>query len=764
MFAPRTRQIVLGLTVALSAIALEAAAADAVKVKLDSVRSLDPNLSTPTNDAASFAQADSMEGTTDDELHLYGNAEIRRGGTVLTADQITYRHVDDSVEAKGNARIARQGASFSGPSMLFHISSRSGEMAEADWEFAPRNLRGCAKNVRFLSGDRTTMEDVTVTTCKRDDEAWFIRMNELEIDEYDQSASGTGATLHFQGVPILGSPWFAFPISNQRRSGFLTPTYGMSSTRGVDFSIPYYFNIAPNYDYTLTPRIMTKRGVMLGNDIRFLVPNLSGELNFDFLPNDKEYDDDRYALRFEGEYRRDKLGFKVDYNRVSDDDYISDFSGNIRESSESVLPQEYTLFYNETYWDSFIRVTKNQTLDIDELETEPYERVPQFVWRGHAGNFYGFEIETELEATKFEHSRDDYVDGSRFVFHQTVSYPLAGPGWFITPKAKFLGTWYDLEENRHIDDRSPGFTVPTLSLDAGLVFERDASWFGRDAYQTLEPRIFYAWTPYRDQSDIPIFDSTIADLNFTTLFTENLYSGYDRVSEANQLTAVLSTRYIDKASGLELFRASVGQRQYFNDQRVSFPQGSPYLWYLHNGDQATNQEVRSDLLASVGARLSRHVTSSAAAQYSSAQNRFVKINAGIRWMPKPMSLMGLYYRYNYSPEDAYNHIKQVDFAMQWPLTERLFGLFRYNYSLYGDKPIEVIGGLEYHHDCWIFRAVAQRYTTTSNEEETNFFLQLELSGLGSIGNNPLSELQRNIKGYQTRTSAPMTSAPYDYYE
>lgn len=764
MSALRTRKIVLGLTAALSALAGEVTAADAVRVKLDSVRSLDPSLGAPSNDAASFIEADRMEGSADDELHLYGNAQIRRGGTVLSADRITYRHAEDTVEAAGNARIARQGASFSGPSMLFRITSRSGEMPDAEWEYAPRNLRGCAKNIKFLSGDNTTMEDVTITTCRRDDEAWFIRMNELEIDEYDQSASGTGATLHFQGVPILGSPWFAFPISNRRRSGFLTPTYGMSSTRGVDLSIPYYFNIAPNYDYTLTPRIMTKRGVMMGNQFRFLLPNVEGELNLDYLPNDREYDDDRYGLRFEGEYRRDKLGFTVDYNRVSDDSYISDFSGNIRESSESVLPQEYTLTYDETYWNTFLRVTKNQTLDIENLDTEPYERVPQFLWRGHTGDFNGFELETVLEATRFQHTRSDYVDGSRFVFHQTVSYPLAGPGWFITPKAQFLATSYDLDSRDYINNTTPGMTVPTLSLDAGLVFERDSTWFGRDAYQTLEPRIFYAWTPYRDQSEIPIFDSTIADLNFTTLFTENVYSGYDRVSEANQLTAVLSTRYIDKKTGLELFRASVGQRQYFNDQRVTFPEGSPYYWYRDDGRVVGEQEVRSDLLASVGARLTRNITSSAAAQYSSAQNRFVKINAGLRWMPKPMSLMGLYYRYNYSPDDAYNHIKQVDFAMQWPLTERLYGLFRYNYSLRGSKPLEVIGGLEYHHDCWIFRAVAQRYTTTSNEEETNFFLQLELSGLGSIGNNPLSELQRNIKGYQTRTSAPMTSAPYDYYE
>ena len=242
-----------------------ATAADAVKVKLDSVMKLEPQRATGSNDAASFVSADRIEGNPEDELNLYGNAEIRRGGSVLRADQITYVQATDEVTATGNARISREGASFTGPSMSFRITSRSGEMPDAEYEYAPRNIRGCARNVKFLSGDHTSFEDVTITTCKRDDEAWFIKLDELEVDEYDQSASGTGASLHFMGVPIFGSPWFAFPISNERRSGFLTPTYGMSSTRGVDFSIPYYFNLAPNYDYTLTPRIMTKRGLMLGN-------------------------------------------------------------------------------------------------------------------------------------------------------------------------------------------------------------------------------------------------------------------------------------------------------------------------------------------------------------------------------------------------------------------------------------------------------------------------------------------------------------------
>lgn len=771
----------LATSVALAAATLSCAhASENARVRLDSALRLDTtHMSTGSNDSASFVSAERIEGNPEDELHLIGNAEIRRGGTVLKADRITYVQRTDEVTATGNARVTRQGASFSGPSMKFRITSRQGSMEDAEWEFAPRNLRGCAKNVKFLSGDQTTLEDVKVTTCRRDDEAWFIRLNDLEIDEYDRSATGTGATLHFQGVPIFGAPWFSFPISSERRSGVLTPTYGMSSTRGVDIAVPYYVNLAPNYDWTITPRMMTKRGLMIGNEARLLLPYFKGEASINYLNDDKEFGDSRYGMRVQTEYQRDKLGFTIDYNRVSDDDYISDFAGDIRESSEAVLPQDYALTWSERNWKSALRVNKNQTLKLDAEDLEdglkqtpkPFEREPQFIINGYYGDVAGFELSTVLEATRFTH--DNMMDGSRFVLDQSVSYPIRGAGWFVVPKGRVIGTWYDLQHedrNRengviYYQDNNPSRVSPIFSLDTGLVFERDSSWFGRDAYQTLEPRLFYAYSPYRDQSDIPIFDTSIADLNFATLFTENAYAGYDRVSEANQLTVALSTRYIDKASGLEIFRAGIGQRQYFGDQRVDFINTTAERNYFNGQDTAgLRTDRRSDLLASVGARLTRTITANATAQYSSSQSELQKINTGLRWQPRPMSSMALYYRYNRTAVAKEDQIKQIDFAMQWPLTERLYGLFRYNYSLHQNKPIEVIGGVEYHHDCWTMRFAAQRYTTSSNEDETNFFLQLELTGLGSIGVSPLAELRRNIKAYQTRDTIPGMSDPYDYYE
>lgn len=771
MSLPPVRAIVLSVASALAAFSFSAQAApasSALRLDLESVTRLDPARANPGEDAVSIVYANRIEGSPDDELNLIGDAEVRRGGAVITADRISYRQKTDEVTATGNAHIAREGASFSGPSMKFRLTSRSGSMEDAEWEYAPRNLRGCAKNVKFLSGDRTNFEDVTISTCKRDDEAWFISLNDLEIDEYDQTASGTGAVLHFLGAPILASPWFSFPISTERRSGFLTPTYGMSSTRGVDIAVPYYFNIAPNYDYTFTPRVMTKRGVMLGNEGRFKYDNFETQVNFDYLPDDRVYDDSRWGTRIQAAYNREKLAFRADYNRVSDDDYVTDFSGSIRESSEAILPQDYSLSWTDTYWNSTLRVTKNQTLEIEGVTTiVPYELVPQVVFNGYAADWRGFELTTMVDATKFSHP--SRIGGTRVVASQGVSYPFRGAGWFVIPKAEFMGAWYQLDNmsrDGYYRNKTPSRFTPTLTLDAGLEFERDSSFFGKSAYQTLEPRIYYAYTPYRNQDDIPVFDSTVTDLSFATLFTPNLYSGYDRVSQANQLTAVVSTRYIDKASGLELFRASVGQRQYFSDQDVHFIPEEKRRDPYYQGITEPNANVRSDLLGSVGARLTRSLYASANLQYSSSLNRVMNVKTGLTWQPKRMSTIGLYYRYNYSANELTddNNIKQIDFQMQWPITGRLYGLFRYNYSLLRKKPIEMIGGVEYLHDCWTLRVAAQRYTTATHEEESNFFLQLELNGLGSIGINPLSELRRNIRGYQTTGPLPGATGPYDFYE
>ncbi len=756
MFLPRPRQLVLCLASCLALLAAHSAHADSVK--LESVTSLDPKNLESNGDMASVVSADRIEGNPEDKLHLIGNAEVRRGGAILKGDRITYTQATDEVESVGHARLYRLGTSFSGPSMKYRLTERSGEMTDAEYEYAPRKLRGCAKNIRFLSGDTTSMEGVKVTTCPRDEEAWFIQLDRLEIDEYDQMAKGSWATLHFMGVPILGSPWFMFPIGNERRSGFLVPTMGMSSSRGIDVTIPYYFNIAPNYDLTLTPRVMTKRGAMLRTESRLLLDHLQAELYYDILPHDKETKTDRSSVHLKGLYQNGPWTANVNYNRVSDDDFISDFSGNIRESSVSILPQDFSLQYAKSpYWNAEISVNKNQTIRSSVI---PYEKIPSVSLNGYIGDWNGFELTTYLNATRFQHQSK--IEGDRFIAQQSIAYPLRGSAWFMTPKVSMLGVWYqlqDIDSHPEYTNKSPSRITPTMSLDTGLILERNAEWFGRAARQTLEPRVYYTYTPYRNQDDIPIFDTWVADLNMTSLFSENAFTGYDRVSEANQLSTALTTRYLDQGTGVELFRATIGQRQYFNDQRVGF--SSEYSTQTNPTRVGVN---RSDIFASVGARLSQSLRGDSTMQYSTSEGRFVKAMAGVRWQPRPMSVVGLYYRFNDRTSIEEDRIKQIDLALQWPLTERLFALMRYNYSLNKRAPIEELIGFEYIHNCWTFRIVAQRYNTEYDTRESNFFLQLELNGLGSIGSNPDTVLSRNIQGYQAPSLVPDNIGQYDYYE
>ena len=758
----RPRLLSLMVFSALSALAIPTSTLWAQGIKLESVERLSP----PTklsHDTPSFVSANRIVTTDDETIELQGNAEIRRGGAVIRGNEISYSQKTDEAKVTGNAKISLDGAIFTGPSMSYRLTSQSGEINDAQYEYVPRNIRGCAKNIRFISGDKTEFEDVKVTTCKRGDDAWFIKLDKLSVDEFDKTATGTNASLHFMGVPIFGSPWFSFPVTNERRSGLLTPSFGMSSSRGIDVSVPYYFNLAPNYDYTLTPRVMSKRGVLLQNDARVLYNHFNAEVQADYIPYDRITKEQRHGISTQAQYAQGKFAASLDYNRVSDDEFLNDFSTNIRETSQSILPQDYRISYNDVYWDTALSVNKNQTLKVKGIDYyKPYERIPHWQSNIHIGNWNGFEFRTLLDVARFK--SDDRVDGDRTIVQQSVSYPLLAPSWYIFPRVSWLGSWYSLrhlERSSKLTNKTPHLNLPSLSLDTGLIFERQTHLFSRSVRQTLEPSIYYAWSPNRDLSALPFFDSTLADLSYAPLFMTNSFTGLDPVNESNQVSTILTTKFFDNETGLELLRASIGQRYHLRAQNID-----------PEAPGTTYKTGRSDLLAGVSAHLPHNLTVNGTAQYAAKSRRLVKFNAGMLWRPRPMSAVGLFYRFNDpgtprslkrdSIDD--DHIKQIDFSVQWPLTSKLYALMRYNYSLNNRNAIEVLGGLEYIHDCWTMRFVAQRYNTASNKKETSFFFQLELSGLGSIGTSPIRELQRNIAGYQSATAYPERLGQYDYYE
>ncbi len=720
---------------------------ESARPQLKLERQLDENRAPARTGAPSYARAQNIEGTIDERLILRGDAEIRRAGTVLRGDTITYTQATDIVNVEGQARVFRDGASFSGPRLDFRVDAQTGTMPDASFTYAPRRGRGNATLIEFLGSERARMEKARFTTCGPGDNAWWVQAESIEFDGLDETATATFATLYFKGLPILASPILSFPTSDRRKSGFLTPSFGLSSTLGTDVSAPYYFNLAPNYDYTLTPRLMSKRGLLFENELRYLNPNHRGTLVYDVIPKDQQFDGSRDFKAVRYEYAS-PLGFAagINYNRVSDDRYFVDFATTIVDTSQKVLPQDGFLAYNQPYWNTSVRVTKNQTLqdpNTFQLVAKPYERVPQASIGGYIANWRGFEASAALEGTRFDHPTLE--TGNRYLADVRTAYPILAPGWFVIPRARFNSTTYDLDP-RFRSDTSQTRTLPILSLDSGLIFERDVGWFGRAAQQTLEPRLFYAYIPFRNQSNLPNFDSALADLNYAQLFTENIYSGSDRISEANQLTAALTTRILDSETGAERLRASIGQRFYFRDQRVTLPGETP----------RTNNST--DVLAALTAQLGRSWAIDLAAQYAAERGEFVRATAGARWQPRRASVLSAYYRYQT------NGINQVDLSGQWPLSNNWYAVGRFNYSLQDRRLIDTVAGLEYQQDCWLLRFVVQRFATTSLTTTTNFYVQLELNGLTSVGSSAANLLQRNIPGYQLLNPVPREPGRFDYYE
>jgi LPS-assembly protein len=700
----------------------------------------------PQPGSTTFARAQKIDGTIEERVVLEGDAEIRREGSVLRGDRITYTQATDEVNVEGHARLFRQGAVFTGPRLDFRIEAQTGAMPDANFSYAPRHGRGDASLIEFLGNQQVRMTEASYTTCAPGDDAWWVRAEKIDVDGYEESGTASVAKIYFQGVPILASPILGFPLGDRRRSGFLTPSFGLSSTLGTDIRAPYYLNIAPNYDYTIAPRMMTKRGVLLENEFRFLEPTMRGTLVYNVIANDRQLGTSREQTSVRYEYAS-PTGFAggINYNRVSDDNFFVDFSESILGSSNKVLPQDAFLAYNQTYWNAAVRVTRNQTLQ-DPLApiTPPYERAPQATVNAFVADWRGFEASALFDGTRFDHPTLE--TGDRYLADMRVAYPWTAPGWFVIPRGRIVSRVYSLEPALHPGDSSPTVTLPMLSLDSGLIFERSTTWFGRASQQTLEPRLYYAYIPYKNQNNLPNFDSAQVDLNYAQLFNENIYSGYDRIAEANNVTLALGTRILDSETGAERVRAAIGQRYYFGSQRVTLPGETP-----RTGDS-------TDLLGGVTALLGTSWAIDLAAQYSTERSQFVRATAGARWQPRRASVISMYYRYREGDID------QIDLATQWPLSDRWYAVGRVNYSFQDSRVVDALAGFEYKADCWILRFAAQRFATTTAQATTNFYLQLELSGLTSVGTNAAKQLQRNIPGYQMLNPLPRQPGRFDYYE
>jgi len=696
-----------------------------------STQSSDANA--PTN-----ISAEQMTGRPDREVVLERDVEIIRGETTMTSDKATYWIAEDEVEASGNVKMTRFGDRYTGDKLRFKMDAGTGYVDNPTFHMRANGGQGAANRIDFESDDRALISQGTYSTCEGPNPDWYLSANTMHLDKGRDVGTAGATIVYFKGTPIIGTPYMSFPLSSERKSGFLPPSIGTTSRGGREVLTPYYFNIAPNRDFTFAPRFISKRGLQLGGEARYLGNSYAGETNFEYLSNDRETKTDRYSISTRHtQTLSPRASFGWNINAASDDDYPRDFSRNLATSTNRLLLRDINFNYRGDYWNATARASNYQVLQ-DPLSpiTRPYDRLPQLTFIGGRQDVGGFDWTANVEATRFYHP--DLVRGDRYIVNPSLSYPIVRPGYFITPKVSLHAASYSVQDPVANMSSNYNRTLPTVSLDTGLIFEREASFLGEAMTQTFEPRLFYVKTPYRDQSMIPNFDSAEADLSFAQIFSENRFIGSDRISDANQLTVAMTSRFIEE-NGVERLRVALGQRFYFDEPQVTLPNRLP------------STDKKSDFLASAALKLSDTLSTEGHLQYSATQKTISRANYGLSWRPEPKKVLNLTYR-----RDKANELSQIDVSGQWPLADRWYGVGRINYSLSDSNQVvnssnrisEGLLGLEYKADCWIFRIVGQRLPTGTGQSNTSLFFQLELSGLTKLGSDPMTAIRRNVPGYQ----------------
>jgi len=741
----------------------------------------------PDPSAPITLDADRIEGTSRQDTTAQGNATLRQGDLSIRADFLRYSEAREEVEAKGGVRLQRGSDTLSGPSLRYSLRDETGIFEKPDFTLAPRARvnrepiagRGQAASMEILGEDKYRIKDGVFTSCKPGDDGWYIRADELDLDFTRDVGTARGGGIYFEGVHVMSAPTFDFSLNNQRKSGFLPLQTGITGKSGLEVGVPYYLNLAPNYDMTLTPRYLQKRGTQLVEQVRYMGKDYIGELNAEQLPNDKTLDEGRSAIAFVGTYNRGgTLLGGLNLNKVSDDNYFRDLSTRISLTSQTTLPREGFVTYNGNWWGSgsystTARVQTFQVLQDPEAPiVPPYGRTPQLTLTTLRQDIAGFDFRSSEEFVNFSHPT--LVTGMRTTVFPSLSLPVISPQYFLTPKVSFSATYYSLDQNvpasqdistlRPAPARAgaaailPGSitrALPIYSLDSGLVFERDTQALGQTVTQTLEPRLFYVYIPFRDQNKIPLFDTAVADFNYSQIFSENMFSGGDRINDANQLTAAVTSRLLLPSSGQEVMRGTFGQRYYFKDQQVTL-----------NPTDVPRTYKASNLLAALSGRLSSSWTMDAGTEYDQRDFRTERLTLAARYRPETLRTLNLSYRYLSGDVTQTGPTKQIDLSAQWPLIGRWYGVGRFNYSLLDSRIIESIGGFEYAAGCWTSRVIVQKFALTAGTSSSSVFFQLELNGFSRLGSNPLEALKRNVPGYQ-RVNAPASDnksdGQFDFY-
>ena len=688
-----------------------------------------------------FVTGDRMSGRPDLDSVIEGGVVLRKAGTVIRADRIEYFQPTDQVKASGQVRINRKGDAFEGPLLELTVDAFEGFFNEPRYHFLKNEGHGEASRAEFLDENHTVIHNATYTTCRRKPGPewlpdWILRATSISLDNDQDVGIAHGAVVSFKGIPVLPIPAVSFPLTDKRKSGFLPPTVGIGTDNGVEVVQPYYWDIAPNRDATFTPKFMTQRGVDFGAEFRYLEPQYIGSMRANFMPGDRLTDTDRWGVSYSHQgvvptpLGNVMLGANV--NRVSDDTYWRDFTSNSASTSgvsstttsggaaitQRLLPTDVIATWALGSFSSAVRVLKWQTLqDVTAPIVLPFDRAPQLTGRYALTNVQGLDWSVEGDFTQFEADRLKTLqpNAQRGVALLQVSRPWLAPAGFFTPKLQLHASAYQFDAALSNGTRSADSVVPTFSVDSGLVFERETRFFGRDLIQTLEPRAFYVYTPYRKQSQLPNYDTASNDFNFATIYTESAFVGHDKISDSNLLTLGVSTRFVDADSGAQLARFGMAQRLRFDDQQVTL-----------NPLDATAQAGFSDVLLGASVNVHDSWAVDSTVQYNAKTDQSIRSTIGTRYNPGNYRVINAAYRYQ---RDA---SEQLDVSWQWPINNlwgdmgqdlgagrgqgegRYYSVGRMNYSLNERRLVDTILGVEYDAGCWLARVVLERVQTSTS--------------------------------------------------
>jgi LPS-assembly protein len=726
-----------------------------------------------------YLRADQLSGQPGGELRAEGDVEMRQAGVVLRADQLQYDQAEDLAVAQGKVRVTFEGSSISGPEVQLKTQRMEGFMLAPHYDLAITGAGGQAERIDLLGPGAARIVAGNYTSCRRDDAQqpdWVLSAQQIDLDLDAGVGVADGAVLRFLDVPILSLPRMSFPLSEQRKSGWLPPNLDFTTGSGAELGVPYYWNIAPNRDATITPSLSTRRGAAVQTEFRYLQPAYAGRINLDLLPYDQVYEDTRYWLTFDhlGTLNGD-VRYAAQAERVSDDDWWNDFPRRHASLTPRLLP--LSAFVEKDVGTSalgaelYVRTQRWQVLQAPNTMQAPFDRAAQVGARGGGSVGPGVEFALETEANRFTlPSHPGYSaaatpsDGSRLHALGRIDRPFREPGWWVTPSVLFNAASYYTDEAMPDGRSSAARVIPTFSLGGGAEFERSTAWGARALRQTLEPRLLYVNTPYVKQSDYPNFDSAVKDYSFASIYSENVFSGVDRVSDTNALTAGVTTRLLDAASGAELLQLGIVQRYLFNDQMIT-ETGVP------------ERRGYSDVLLRGSTRVIEPFNLEGYVRYSPSVDRVVRSILGLQYLPGPYRVLNLNYRY------ARDISSQWETSWQWPLYQpggapqrkewdgrarscggAWYTVGRVTYNTRDDRVTDSVVGIEYDAGCWIARMAVSRWSTGVSEASTQVLLQLELVGLSRLGSNAIGVLRDNIPGYQPlreRRSALPPMAVYD---